>query len=149
MRELNIENRGLDFIEAKITAEEMMMITRFHSMLPADAKSFRQFIVAAHDQAGISRCAKILGWIKAEKPALAHGSGLLNLRIELVFGADCLRGIFDYIQLILLGNAMQRIHVTAQTEKMDRHNRANGRTTFPNDDLVRFFLALIAKKTFE
>src|ERR1051326_5053127 len=57
---LDRQNRGLDFIEPKVAADEVMIITRLHSVLPANTDPLRERFVATADHAGAPRRAKIL-----------------------------------------------------------------------------------------
>src|SRR5437899_1439145 len=146
MRKLNSQNGRLDFVEPKVTADEMMVVTGFHSMLSANAKSLCQLLFPAGNHASVSGCSEIFGWIKTEKPALPHRPGLLDLRIEPVFGADCLGGVFNHLQSILFRDAMHRIHIAAQTKEMNRDNRTNDRASFANNHALCFLLAFMFKK---
>ena len=125
------------------------MITGFHSMLSANAKSLCQHLFPADNHASVSGCSEIFGRIKTEKPALAHRPGLLDLSIEAVFGADRLGGVFNHLQLILFRDATHRIHIAAQTKEMNRDNRTNDRASFANDHALCFLLAFMFKEMFQ
>src|SRR2546421_5931598 len=75
MRQFHFQDRGLQLIEAEITADELMLITRFHPMLPANTQSIRELVVPAYDQASIAGRAEIFRRIEAKTTGIAHGSG--------------------------------------------------------------------------
>ena len=76
MRQLHGKDRGLDFVQPEIAADEMMIITRLHPVLPERPQLLILLFRLARDEAGVTGGAKILRRIKTECPVVAHCSGL-------------------------------------------------------------------------
>src|SRR5438067_1838882 len=102
-----------------------MKITRLHSMLPAGANAFGQRVVAADHHSGIARRAEIFRRIEAETTDLAHRAGFRWSPAEGIFRSNRLGRVLNHVHLKALGNAMDGIHVTAQTVEMDGNDRAH------------------------
>src|SRR5438477_366063 len=54
MRQFHVQNRGLQLIHPKIATNKMMLIARFHPMLPANPQSLGKLVVMTNDQAGVA-----------------------------------------------------------------------------------------------
>ena len=129
MRQLDLQNGGLDRIEPEIAAHDMMKIARLHPVLTINAEAPGQLFVIGHDGAGVAGCAQILRGIKAEIAGCAHRSGLPRATfLRRVFGSDRLGRILDHGERISGRDFVDRIHFAAQTEEMHRHDRAHGVT---------------------
>src|SRR5262249_34698047 len=62
----HLQDRRLQFIEPKISADKLMMITRLHPMLATRPDARRQIFVVADDRARIPCGPEIFGRIKTE-----------------------------------------------------------------------------------
>src|SRR3954463_15880284 len=69
------QNRRLDFIEAKISADEMVVISRLHPVLPAMAQVFGKSLVLANYHPGIAGCSQVFRGIKAKRSRFADRPG--------------------------------------------------------------------------
>src|SRR4051794_23594625 len=95
MRQFHVEDRGLNFVEPKISAHHMVIISRLHPMLAKDPQALGYGVVAATHESGIARGAEILGWIKTKAATIAHRASLFDLGTKNVFGTDGLSRVFD------------------------------------------------------
>src|SRR5204862_4849846 len=111
--------------EPKIAANEVMIITRLHPVLSANADTLCERLVAANDHPGIAGGAEILGRIKAEGSHLTDCSSLRFAVSQRILSAERLRRIFDHFQPKAAGNREHCVHVAAKAVKMNGNNRAN------------------------
>src|SRR5260370_9987278 len=125
MRKLDRENWSLDFVEAKIAAEEVMMVARFHSLIAENAQFLRQLSVPTNNHSCVTSGAQIFRGIKNEKAHFTHRARFRSSFAKWILGANCLRRIFNDVELVTFRNLMDRVHLAAQTEQVDRNNRAN------------------------
>src|SRR5712671_4488733 len=97
------------------------MITPLFS--PASQQPYMAVVlrIAGGNHAAFTRGAQIFGWIKAEASDIADAAGTPSV----IFGARCLRRVFDDYQLMAAGNFQDRIHVGWESVQVDRHDRAS------------------------
>src|SRR5262249_6239348 len=122
---LNREYCGLYFVQPKITSNDMMEITRLHSVFSESAQLFRQCLVSANNDPRIASSSKILRRVKAKQPNVAHGSSLGDSVGEWKFCADRLRGVFNQCKTVTFRNLKKRVHLAAQTKQMNRNHGAD------------------------
>src|SRR6266403_180986 len=85
MRQFHLKNRRLQFIEPEISADKLMVISRFHSMLAADSEARRQIFVVTNNCACVAGGTEILGRVEAEAADVtdcASRSSPIGLRIS-------------------------------------------------------------------
>src|SRR5947207_13790404 len=88
MWQFHFQDCGLQLIEAEIAANELMLVTRFHPVLPANTQSIRELIVSAYDQSSIAGRAEIFRRIETETTGVAHRSGFSGLLFHRKFCAN-------------------------------------------------------------
>src|SRR5437868_8931438 len=96
VRKFYLQNRRLHFIEPEISADKLMVISRFHSMLATRPDARCQLFVVTNNCACIPGGAEILGRIEAEATDVtdcASQSSRIGPRIS---GANCLGRVLHH-----------------------------------------------------
>ena len=50
IRQLDLQDRGLDRVEPEVAADDVMEIARLHPVLAKNSEALRQLVVIAHDR---------------------------------------------------------------------------------------------------
>src|SRR5260370_19912682 len=104
MRQFHFENCGLQFVEPEIAANKLMLVMRFHTVLPANAHSIGELFVLTHDHSRVSRVAEIFRRIKTEAAGIAHWPGFHPPVLERALCPHRLRCILNHEKLTLAPN---------------------------------------------
>ena len=92
MTELGQHHCGLDSIETKIAADELVKIFGLGTVVAQNLQPFRPIRILADNKAAVPGPAEILGRKEGERPVVADGASTVSL----VFGADGLGCILDH-----------------------------------------------------
>src|SRR5262249_21214697 len=130
MRQFHFENCGLQFVEPEIAANKLMLIMRFHTVVPANAHSIGELFVLTQDHSRVSRGAEIFRWIKTEAAGIAHCPGFHWPVLERALGPHRLGCILDHEQIVVARDGAYFIHLTAQTKEVDWNESANRLSIF-------------------
>ena len=108
MRKLHVEHRGLDFVETKVSADELVVVLRLHTVHAQLHELRRELGVVGHAHAGIAERAQVLGGEERQAADVADGA---RPPAEPIFRTNRLRGVFDDRQLVALGDRLDARHV--------------------------------------
>src|SRR6266850_4912735 len=103
MPELSPQKTGLDGIKPAIIAFNVVKIFFRLAVITQQPASLSQLFIIGCNTAGLSACAQVLAWIKAECRRMAHGPSLAPTVFLLgeILRALCLARIFNHFQIVL------------------------------------------------
>ena len=113
---LHPQHLPLDFVHAKVAADELVVILRLHSVRPEQTCPLRQAGIVGRQQARIAEGAQILA---REEREAAEGSKSAD-GTRLVRGADGLGGILDDRHARPRRFVQNRVELRAQAEEVNR-----------------------------
>ena len=119
MRRFDPQHRGLQSVHPEISADEVMIVLRLHSVRAQETRARGQALVIGRDQTGVAKCAEILAREKREaavRPDAADRAGLIGR-------AYSLRGIFDDRNTAARRGIGDWIEIGAQAKEMDWNDR--------------------------
>jgi hypothetical protein len=118
--QLDAQDRRLQFVDPKITADERVEILGLAAVHAQHPHVFGQIRIVGGAQPRIAERAEILAREERKAPDVADRP---DARSVGELGADGLRGVLDDAQAVPPGDANQRIHVRGLTIEMHRHER--------------------------
>ena len=116
--QLDVQDGGLDLVDAEIAADEGVVILRLAPVDAQDIHPLGQGGVIGDAHAGVAEGAEVLGREERQAADVAEAAGALVIRI---FGADRLRGVLDHPQAVIAGEVHERKHVRGLAVEMHRH----------------------------
>ena len=114
IRQLDVEDRGLQRVDAEVAADVLMKILRPHAVHAEVDQLLREGVVIGRHRAGIAEGAEVLRREKREAADRAEGSGALAVELR----ADRLRRVFDD-----RNSEIHPVHVGALSVEVHRHDR--------------------------
>ena len=116
MWQLRFNDRGLKRVEPEVSADDLVKVFRLRAVCSVDAKFFCAPVVHRSDEAAVAGAAQVFRREKGEAAVVADGTGAAPF----VFGADGLRSVFDYDEIVARGDFHDRIHIRHLAEEMNR-----------------------------
>ena len=127
VRELQVQQRGLEGIHAEVGADLAVVVFRLHAVDAQDARAFGERVVLRGDQAGVAHAAEVLGREETGGAEIAGG----HRAAALPAGAHRLGGVFDHADLVSGTEGAQGVEVAGLAEEVDRHDRRGARRDLP------------------
>ena len=116
--QLHAQHRGLQLVDAKVTADEGVVVLRLAAMHPQHTHPFRELGILRGAQTRIAESPQIFTGKERKAANVAECAGMFT---ALIGGTDGLGGILDHLETVLTGNGHQGVHVGRLTVQMDRH----------------------------
>jgi hypothetical protein len=117
MAQLDLEDRRLHRVEARIEAHARVDVLDGRSPVPQQADLLRQRVVVRGDRAAVAVGAEVFSRIETEASGDTHRSAPPSL----VGGAVRLRRVLDDVQFAIARHRQQRIHVGRLAVEVNRH----------------------------
>lgn len=121
--EFDAEDGGLECIEARVDADDLVVVLGLHAVDAEDAKFRSQGVVFGRHQTAVAGASEVFGRKEAEAADRTHGSGAASA----VIGADGLGGILDDGQVVASGDLENLVHACALPVDMNWHDGAGAR----------------------
>src|SRR4030095_601793 len=93
---LDAQNSGLNCVEPEVAPQDLGVVPLLKAVIPQHPQPLREFRIIGGNHPAITGSSEVLGGIEAETARISESSGTLSAN----FGANGLRGIFDYRQLV-------------------------------------------------
>ncbi len=123
MRQLDVQDGGLQGVQTRIATDFIMPVTDFHAMVYDLPQLFGQTVVLREERAAVAVAAQVLGWEERRAADFAHRAGLATAAVRKnIVGANGLAGIFNYIQAVPVRDVENLPHRRALPEQMDGHD---------------------------
>lgn len=116
--ELRAQERGLQFVEARVDADKLVVVFLFAAVIAQHAERPRKLFVIRHDGAGVAEGTEILCRVKAETACVAERAR--HRAAE--FRAMRLGTVLDEAQAVRLRDAADRVHLRGLAIEMDDHD---------------------------
>ena len=127
MRQLDVQQSGLERIHAEVGADLAMEIFRLHAVHAEHAGALGERIVLRRDQAGITHAAEVLGREEARGAEITGRHRAASLPA----GAHRLGGVLNHAELMGRGERLERIEIERLAKEVHRHDRAGTRADLP------------------
>ena len=125
MGKLDPEDRGLKRIQAKITANSLMIVFSFGSMNSKNPQLLQKFRASSCDSSSIAKSSEVLGREEREAP---HGSDATGPVSTTVLRSDALRGILNQMNVCALHDLLQPFEIGHLTKKMNGNYGSGSRS---------------------
>ena len=123
MGQFGIQHGGLNTIQTAVDTDHVVVIANHHAMVSDCPHPCIQCIVVGEYGTAVPVAAKVLGGEETGATDVTDRSCLFGLAIgEGVLCADGLTSILYYIQMMLLRQCHNRLHISALAEQMHRHD---------------------------
>src|SRR5437899_11644684 len=108
----------MDGVKPGFPAQVLMIVFRLHAMSAEARHAGRPVWIVGHGQAGVTKGAEVFARIETE----TANSAQIACALALVFGSECLSGVFNYRQAMSFGNAPERFHLGTLPKAVHRHD---------------------------
>src|SRR6185312_8517696 len=133
MLQLDVEHRGLDFIDAEIAADVRVVVLRLAAVYAQNLYALRQLRIVSDAQPRIAEGAEILRGEEGEAPDIAEAAGAPSVRI---LRTDRLRRILDDLEPEAPRDLHERSDVGHLPVEVHRHDRLDGAARLAMDELA-------------
>ena len=131
MRKFSIQYSSLNSIQTRVHTYRIVVVAHHHTMISNRTHLGSQLIIIGKDCTTIAITSEVLGWEETGTTNLAHGGCLFLCAVgESIYRTNGLARILYNIQVILLSNLHECLHVRTLSEQVHGHNgfglRRNG-----------------------
>ena len=116
--EFDLENGGLDGVDAKIATDQGVEVAWFHAVIPEGPHFGSEGVAVADDHSCIAEGSEVFGGVEGEPAGLADGTG----GSEGVAGAEGLSGVFEDGDTQWAREVEDGVHIGALAEEVDGNN---------------------------
>ena len=127
MFQFHSQDRGLQRVQAKIAADDAMIIFWLAPMNPKHLHNFGQLFIIRDNHSTVAESAQVLAGKEGETSHMPYRSGLPSFIIP---SANRLGRIFDHMDTFAFHNLHNWIHLGALAEQMHGHDCFGPRSYF-------------------
>ena len=143
MAQLDVEHRGLQLVDAEVTADEGVEVLGLAAVHAQHLHVLGQRGIVGDTHAGIAEGAEVLGRKERQAPHVAEAAGPRPGRIGCT---DCLRRVLDDLQLVATRERHQRRHVGHLAVQMHRHQGPHTAAGAAVDELPSSLQAVLGQE---
>ena len=143
MAQLDVEHRGLQLVDAEVTADEGMEVLGLAAVHAQHFHVLGQAGIVGDTHAGIAEGTEVLGRKERQAPHIAEAAGA---RPGCIGCTDRLGRVLDDLQLVATRERHQRRHVGHLAVEMHRHQRPHSAAGAAVDELPSALQAVLGQE---